>query len=94
MDISYAELTVPIYDYRCKACDEVAEHVLLGFDADAPKECPECGSGPLVRAYAGARVQMNLNSWGFSRTDSLIQGDTRGKSFKALRERASRIVEE
>ena len=85
---------MPIYDYRCEACKTVTEHVLLGFSADAPSTCPECGSGPLVRAYAGARVQMNLNSWGFSKTDSLIQGDKRGKSFKALRERAARIVEE
>ena len=85
---------MPIYDYKCGACGSVSEHVLLGFDAPPPGECPECGEGPLARTYAGARVQVSLNSWGFSKTDSLISGDTRRKDFKALKERAQRIVEE
>lgn len=85
---------MPIYDYRCKTCDEVSEHVLLGFDAPAPDTCPACSGGPLVRTYAGARVQIALNGWGFSKTDDLIRGDKRGKDFKALRDRANRIVEE
>lgn len=84
---------MPIYDYRCEACNEVSEHVLLGFDAPSPDSCPECGKGPLVRSYAGARLHVSLEGWGFSKTDALIK-DTRGKDFKALKERAARIVEE
>lgn len=84
---------MPIYDYRCSACGETREHILLGFSAPAPTECTACGKGPLERAYAGGRVQIALNGWGFSKTDGLIS-DTRGKNFKQLKERAARIVEE
>ena len=84
---------MPLYDFRCAACDEVREHVLLGFDAPTPTVCPACGKGPLVRVYAGARLQIAFNGWGFNRTDALLK-DTRGKDFKQLKERAARIVEE
>lgn len=89
----YPSRTVPIYDFKCASCEAVSEHILLGFDAEPPKDCPSCGEGPLTRVYAGARTQISFNGWGFSKTDGLI-ADTRGKDFKALKERAARIVEE
>lgn len=85
---------VPIYDYKCAACGEVREHVLLGFDAPAPEACPACEQGPLTRVYAGSSPSIAFNGWGFSRTDGLIRGDTSQKDFKALKERADRIVNE
>jgi putative FmdB family regulatory protein len=85
---------MPIYDFRCEACDQVAEHVLLGFDAPVPEVCTSCGKGPLARVWSGARVHISLNGWGFSKTDGLIGGDTRRKDFKQLKERAQRIVDE
>lgn len=86
--------SVPIYDYRCASCDEVSEHILLGFDTPTPEACPTCGEGPMSRVYAGARLRVSFNGWGFSKTDGLVSGDTRTKDFKALKERAARIVEE
>lgn len=84
---------MPVYDYRCEACGETREHILLGFSAPEPEACPACGKGPLLRAYSGAAPQIALNGWGFSKTDALLK-DTRGKDFKQLKERAARIVEE
>lgn len=37
-----------------------------------------------------SRVAVRYGSWGFRTTDSLIS-DTRGRDFKALRDRAERI---
>lgn len=85
---------MPIYDYRCSACDEVREHILLGFSAPAPDTCPACAKGPLTRVYAGSSPSISFNGWGFNSTDGLIKGDTRQKDFKALKERAARIVDE
>jgi putative FmdB family regulatory protein len=79
---------VPVYDYKCTSCGNREEHILLGSEP-APTSCDECG-GSLKRVYGGGRVHISLEGWGFSRNDSLI-GDTRGKDFKALRERADRL---
>lgn len=82
---------MPVFEYKCTACGEREEHILLWSD-EPPAACAACG-GPLRRAYGGGRVHVSLTGWGFSKTDSLI-ADTRGKDFKALRERAERIVDE
>ena len=81
---------MPVFEYRCSACSEREEHILLAGE-DPPSSCTACG-GELKRVWS-ARVQINLEGWGFSKTDSLIR-DTRGKDFKTLKERAQRIVEE
>lgn len=81
---------MPVFDYKCTKCSEREEHVLL-VGEDPPAACRACG-GALKRIYTG-RLHVDLNSWGFTKTDSLIS-DTRGKDFKALKERAQRIVEE
>ena len=82
---------MPVFDFKCGACGEREEHIVLATE-QTPTTCGSCG-GPLRRVYGGGRVQIAFGSWGFSKTDSLI-ADTRGKDFKALRERAARIVEE
>ena len=82
---------MPVFEYKCKACGAREEHVLLAGEG-APDSCAACGKAELKRVYSG-RLQVNLNSWGFSKTDGLIP-DTRGKDFKALKERAARIVDE
>lgn len=40
-----------------------------------------------------SRVAVRYEGWGFASTDSLVT-DTRGKDYKALRERAERISDE
>lgn len=82
---------MPVYDFKCTDCGEREEHIVLPGE-DVPTRCPACG-GPVKRVYGGARVQISFESWGFKRTDALIK-DTRGKDFKALKQRAQRIVEE
>jgi putative FmdB family regulatory protein len=80
---------VPIYEYACRACAAVEEH-LLPLGADGPEACAACG-GPLRRKFS--RVAVKYEGWGFSATDSLVT-DPRGKDYKALRERAERISDE
>jgi putative FmdB family regulatory protein len=82
---------VPVFDYKCTKCGAREEHVLLWSD-DPPTQCVACG-GALKRTYGGGRIHVSLQGWGFSKTDSLI-AETRGKDFKALRERAERIRDE
>jgi putative FmdB family regulatory protein len=80
---------VPIYEYVCTACAEVEEH-LLPLGADGPAACAACGE-PLRRKFS--RVAVKYEGWGFTSTDRLVN-DTRGKDYKALRERAERISDE
>ncbi|HEX8001498.1 MAG TPA: zinc ribbon domain-containing protein [Mycobacteriales bacterium] len=80
---------MPVYEYACRACDAVEEHLLrLGEEWAEP--CAACG-GELRRKFS--RVAVRYEGWGFTSTDSLVK-DTRGKDFKALRERAERISDE
>ena len=80
---------MPVYEYKCTKCGAREEHILLWSD-EPPVRCAACG-GRLKRAYGGGRVHVSLEGWGFSKTDGLIS-DTRGKSFKALKERADSLV--
>jgi putative FmdB family regulatory protein len=80
---------MPIYEYVCTSCAAVEEH-LLSLGADGPEACAACGE-PLRRKFS--RVAVKYEGWGFSATDNLV-GDTRGKDYKALRERAERISDE
>ncbi|MCA1830251.1 MAG: FmdB family zinc ribbon protein [Actinomycetota bacterium] len=81
---------MPVFGYRCEGCGARTDHVVLPGE-DAPSRCADCGAA-LKRTWA-ARVHVSLEGWGFSKTDSLVY-DTRGKDFKALKERAQRIVDE
>ena len=80
---------MPVYEYVCTVCGETEEH-LLPLGADGPDACAACGE-PLRRKFS--RVAVKYEGWGFASTDNLVK-DTRGKDFKALRERAERIADE
>jgi len=82
---------MPVFGYKCTSCGAREEHVLLAGEA-APDRCAEC-AGALKRIYSG-RLHIDLNSWGFTKTDSLLSGDLSKKDFKALKERAQRIADE
>jgi putative FmdB family regulatory protein len=45
---------MPIYEYRCTACDEAFEALIRGSEAAA---CPECGSADLERQTSLPTVQ-------------------------------------
>jgi putative FmdB family regulatory protein len=81
---------MPIYEYRCDACGEGIE-LLQALGAGPPDEgCPSC-AGCVRRVFS--RVAIRYGAWGFGCTDALVS-DTRGKDYKALRERAERLSDE
>jgi len=80
---------VPVYEYACRACDAVEEH-LLPRGAPIPGACAACG-GELRKKFS--RVAVRYEGWGFTSTDSLVS-DTRGRDFKALRSKAEQIADE
>ena len=80
---------MPVYEYRCSACDEVEEH-LQPLGAGIPGPCAACG-GELRKKFS--RVAVRYEGWGFTSTDSLVS-DTRGRDFKALRSKAEQIADE
>jgi putative FmdB family regulatory protein len=82
---------MPVFEFKCTSCAAREEHILLRGEP-APETCASCGSA-LKRVWS-ARLQVNLEGWGFSKTDSLVSGDLSKKDFKQLKERAQRIVEE
>jgi putative FmdB family regulatory protein len=54
---------VPIYDYLCSSCREVAE-VIHGIDAPGPRFCPACGAeGTLRKAFAPPTVHFKGSGW-------------------------------
>ena len=80
---------MPVYEYACRACAAVEEH-LLPLGQEWGEACAACG-GELRRKFS--RVAVKYEGWGFTATDSLVN-DTRGKDYKALRERAEKIADE
>ena len=80
---------MPVYEYACRSCGAVEEHLLPLGDA-GPDACAACG-GALRKKYS--RVAVKYETWGFGATDNLVK-DTRGKDFKELRSRAEQISDE
>ncbi|HTR69940.1 MAG TPA: FmdB family zinc ribbon protein [Mycobacteriales bacterium] len=80
---------MPLYLFRCVDCGTEVELLLPLGELD-PRVCDECGGTAKHRL---ARVAVKYDGWGFTSTDSLI-GDTRGKDFKSLREKAEQISDE
>jgi putative FmdB family regulatory protein len=80
---------MPVYEYACRACEAVEEH-LQPLGAGAPGPCGSCG-GELRRRWS--RVAVKYQGWGFNSTDKLLPEDRRGQDFRALRERAERVAD-
>jgi putative FmdB family regulatory protein len=81
---------MPVYEYACRACDAVEEH-LQPMGSEAPGPCRACG-GELRRRFS--RVAVKYQGWGFTSTDKLVAGDRPRKDFRELREHAERIADE
>ena len=47
---------MPLYDYKCKACEERHE-IIHGMDDERPTTCPSCGEEALVRVLHAPPVQ-------------------------------------
>jgi putative FmdB family regulatory protein len=80
---------VPIYEYRCKAC-QVSVEELQPMGSGPPGPCSACG-GELRRAYG--RVAVRFSGWGFSRNDRLVPGDRPRKDYKQLAQKAEEIAD-
>lgn len=82
---------MPVYEFVCRECSALEEHLLPLGDA-GPAACAACG-GPLRRKFS--RVAVKYEGWGFTSTDKLISDD-RGprKDFKTLRAKAEQISDE
>ena len=53
---------MPIYEYRCGACE--TKHEALQKMSDAPLTlCPECGKESLVKLVSAAGFQLKGNGW-------------------------------
>lgn len=77
---------MPVYEYTCSACNSSAE-LLRALGDTEPPACAQC-SAQMQRKFS--RVAVKYGAWGFTSTDSLV-GDSRGKDFKALRNKAEEI---
>ncbi|HGG59428.1 MAG TPA: zinc ribbon domain-containing protein [Gammaproteobacteria bacterium] len=53
---------MPIYEYRCKACDHELE--AMQKISDAPLvECPECGKPELTKLVSAAGFRLSGSGW-------------------------------
>ena len=65
---------MPIYEYRCSACER--KHEALQKFSDAPLvQCPHCGQSTLVKLVSAAGFQLKGSGW--------YQTDFRGGSKPA-----------
>ena len=54
---------MPIYEFRCAACDHLAE-LLLGLNDPAPQFCPSCGAeGTMRKAFAPPAIHFKGSGW-------------------------------
>lgn len=80
---------MPIYEYRCSACQVEHEVIVLPPDP-APQTCPDCG-GELRRRYS--RVGARFVGWGFSRNDALVPDRPGRGDFKKVSDKASELFD-
>jgi putative FmdB family regulatory protein len=53
---------MPTYDYACAACGHRFE-VVHGVHDHGPTSCPDCGSGPVRKAFAPPTVVFKGSGW-------------------------------
>ena len=53
---------MPIYEYRCSACDHTLERLQKMTD-DPLKDCPECGEPSLVKMISAAGFRLKGGGW-------------------------------
>ncbi len=54
---------MPIYEYRCGACQSVSNFLVFSWSADKAAECKQCGSAEMQRLMSGFSFR---GSWGDS----------------------------
>jgi putative FmdB family regulatory protein len=56
---------MPLYEYRCEACDEPFEEFLFSSTA-SPPPCPACGSAEVERRFSssfGTKWRPSIVNW-------------------------------
>ena len=53
---------MPTYDYACAACGHRFE-VVHGVDGHGPETCPNCGEGPVRKAFAPPTIMFKGSGW-------------------------------
>ena len=53
---------MPTYDYACAACGHRFE-VVHGVHGQGPDTCPNCGSGPVRKAFAPPTIMFKGSGW-------------------------------
>ncbi len=48
---------MPIYEYKCKKCGKVFEHLARNAD-DAPASCAHCGAAELEKQFSAFAINM------------------------------------
>lgn len=81
---------MPLYEYRCMACDERSERLVAHSAVENPGPCPTC-DGELRRLWS--RVGVKLSGWGFRGTDSMVADRPGRGEFSTIAERAERIAD-
>ncbi len=62
---------MPMYDYRCKNCDEVFEELVFSSDtSDEEIECPKCGQNKSERLLSAPMISTGGSSNGVSTSSS------------------------
>src|SRR5580765_5007992 len=53
---------MPLYEYRCEACDHRFERIQR-FSDELVTVCPSCGSGPVVKLLSSPAIQFKGSGW-------------------------------
>lgn len=53
---------MPIYEYRCTACERVSEEWVRSFDSPDEQDCPYCGK-PAKRIVSNTSFQLKGGGW-------------------------------
>jgi putative FmdB family regulatory protein len=80
---------VPVFEYRCTACQATSEVIVLNRERP-PTTCSQCG-GELRRLWS--RIGTQLVGWGFARNDAMIGDDRPRRPFKTIRDKAAELFD-
>ena len=53
---------MPLYEYRCEACDHQFE-IIQKFSDEPVSVCPSCGRGPVVKLLSSPAIQFKGSGW-------------------------------
>jgi len=71
-----------IYEYRCKACEEIFE-VWQKMSDPAPGACEKCGKGPVERIISSSSFALKGGGWysnGYQKTSNGSSKDSGGSN--------------